>query len=60
MNFVLGLIIGIFVAIGGAYVHDAAVDSDQAVVNWPILRENLHQVSDDLSAGWNRLTRRGG
>ena len=61
MNFFVGIIFGIFVAVGAAYVHDAAASSEEArLVNWTAFNADVHHVSEDVAAGWARLTGRNG
>ena len=60
MRMFVGIILGVFLAVGIAYVHDsslAAADRQaQAIVNWDALSSNVRGVSASLSAMWDRLT----
>ena len=59
MRFLLGLIFGALMTVGAAYVHDSAIRSaDQpAIVNWTALDTTLKVVREDVTAGWERLSR---
>jgi hypothetical protein len=71
MRFFSGLIIGIALTFGGAYLHDvnipAAAASDpgqaqpdagpQRIVNWDVLGAITRQQSDFLRAQWNKIFR---
>ena len=63
MRFAFGLIIGIVLTIGTAYVTDAmhsAPGPDQKgaarMVNWDVVNDNLKSLSSSVQDGWNRLT----
>lgn len=63
MRFLLGLIAGIVLTIGGAYVIDtmhSAPGPDQKeaahMVNWGIVNDNLRDFSSSVQDGWSRLT----
>ena len=60
MRFVLGLIVGVFVAIGIAYVHDNTISgtdrNTRAVVNWDAFNTEMRGVTDVVSTGWDKLT----
>jgi hypothetical protein len=65
MRFVFGLIVGIVLTIGGAYLVDtlhSAPGPDQKeaahMVNWTIVSDNLRDLSTSVQDGWNRLTGR--
>ncbi|HMN72732.1 MAG TPA: hypothetical protein PKA55_12790 [Rhodoblastus sp.] len=59
MRFLLGLIFGVLVAVGAAYVHDSAIRApDQpAIVNWTALDSTLRLVREDVASGWERLSK---
>jgi hypothetical protein len=64
MNFLLGLLFGVFVTIGAAYVHDASVGGverhdPRLIVNWDALDADIKGLRDDVAEGWSRLTGRG-
>lgn len=58
MRFFFGLIIGILLTVGGAYVADSmssrAVDS-KPMVNWDVVAKNLDSVTTMAREGWKRL-----
>ena len=60
MNFIFGVIVGVLVTIGAAYVHDAAIsgsDRDaRLLVNWSAFTADMQSLNDDVSAAWHRLT----
>ena len=60
MRTLLGIIVGVFLAVGIAYVHDSSIsDADratQAIVNWDAFNASVRGVSTSLSALWDRLT----
>ena len=60
MRTLVGLILGVFLAIGIAYVHDTSIaESDratQAIVNWDAFNASVRGISTSLSALWDRLT----
>lgn len=63
MRFIMGLVVGIFLTIGAAYVGDAmhaAPGPDdkgtaQRMVNWSAVGENLRGVSSGVQNAWSRL-----
>ncbi len=61
MNFLIGLLVGVLITIGGAYVHDSAIAGDDkgrnphALVNWDALSTTIKGVSDDASAGISKF-----
>ncbi len=59
MRFLLGLIFGALVTVGAAYVHDSAIRAPDkpAIVNWSALDTTLRLVRDDMTSGWERLSR---
>ena len=59
MRFLIGLVFGALATVGAAYIHDTALRKpDQpAIVNWTALDSTLKLVRDDVSSGWDRLSR---
>ena len=62
MRFTMGLIIGIILTIGTAYVVDSlhsAPGPDQKearrMVNWEVVGDNMRGLSSDVQDGWARL-----
>ncbi len=63
MRFALGLIVGIVLTIGSAYIADAlhtAPGPDERaaprMVNWGVVNDNLKDLSTSVQNGWSRLT----
>ena len=67
MRVLLGIILGVFLTIAGAYVIDsvttgpATAGADATVarrpmVNWDVVDHNWHAFTDSVRNGWNRLT----
>ena len=59
----LGIILGIALTIGTAYITDAlrpeaGPDETAArpMVNWDVVADNLHGLSERVQQGWARLT----
>jgi hypothetical protein len=71
MQFMLGIIIGIFLTIGTAYVLDSGhaavcpaggvgcpiVNWDEADVRFTHLKEGVDHLKDGLDSAWNHLVR---
>ena len=63
MNLLLGIIVGMLLIIGTAFVADAFVTSDatsgncsRQIVNWDVAKERLNETTSSIAAGWDRLT----
>ena len=63
MRFISGLLTGIVLTVGIAYIVDtmhSAPGPDQKeaahMVNWSIVNENLRDLSTSVQDGWYRLT----
>jgi hypothetical protein len=63
MRFIFGLIVGIVLTVGCAYVTDtmhSAPGPDQKeaarMVNWDVVNANLQGLSTAVQDGWSRLT----
>jgi len=62
MRFILGIIVGAALTIGGAYVSDSVSKSSAAgseqrpMVNWDVVSKNFDSVSAMIKQGWNKLT----
>jgi len=64
MNFLFGIIVGIVLTVGTAFIADsfvtASVTSDAAslqIVNWDVAKERLHGSTTSIRVGWKRLER---
>ncbi len=62
MRFANGLILGILLTVGAAYVIDmfhSAPGPDQKearrMVNWDVVGDNMRELSTDVQDGWARL-----
>ena len=69
MRLFLGIIVGVFLTIGFAYVYDASttfppestaqISSEQRpMVNWDVVSEKWHGWSSGVRNTWNRLAAR--
>lgn len=65
MRFIFGVIVGMALTVGCAYVSDtmhSAPGPDQReaarMVNWEVVNSNLRGLSSTLQDGWFRLTGR--
>ncbi len=63
MRFLSGIIVGVLLTVGVAYVFDATRKTDgadgaveQKMVNWDVVQKELKDLSSDIQGGWNRLT----
>jgi hypothetical protein len=59
MRLFFGIIIGILLTIGAAYVHDSATDPanpiQQRIVNWDVADRDFQDIASSLHEGWVRL-----
>jgi len=62
MNLLLGIIVGVLLTIGTAFIADAFTTAEvtseacsKQIVNWNIAKERLHETTDSIETGWNRL-----
>jgi hypothetical protein len=66
MRFLFGIIVGILLTVGSAYLFDAArrgagpTDAERQIVNWDVLQAQLKILSGNIQDGWSRLTGRKG
>lgn len=63
MRMFFGIIVGVFLTIGAAYVYDSVRDTSGAegtaarpVVNWDVVNHELRNLSSAVQDGWARLT----
>jgi hypothetical protein len=62
MRFILGIIVGVALTIGGAYVSDSTARSAgpggeaRPMVNWDVVSKNFDSVTALIKQGWNKLT----
>ena len=60
MNLLMGIVVGILLTIGTAFMADAFVTSDvtaENCSNWDVAKERLHQTTASIAVGWDRLKR---
>jgi len=62
MNLLFGIVVGILLTIGTAFMADAFVTSDvtadtcsKQIVNWDIAKERLHETTASIATGWDPL-----
>jgi hypothetical protein len=56
MRFILGIIIGVLLTVGGAYVADAVAGTEaKPMVNWDVVVRNVNALTDLARAGWKRI-----
>ena len=57
MRFILGIIIGGVLTIGGAYVADrlSAAAAQPVMVNWDVVAKNLDSVTTRAREGWKKI-----
>ena len=70
MRVFLGIILGIFITIGGAYVYDsmtvgnavtapgASTEVVKPMVNWDVVDRNWRTLTDRVRHTWTRLVQR--
>jgi hypothetical protein len=69
MRLLLGIILGILLTIGVAYVHDASLTrpsettsqtsvEQRPMVNWDVVSRNWQDLSSGVRNTWNRLAAR--
>lgn len=65
MRLLLGIIIGAFLTIGGAYLSDSwatgpesatAAVEHRPMVNWDVVGDNFRVVRERVHEGWDRLS----
>jgi hypothetical protein len=62
MRLILGIILGVALTIGGAYVSDTATKSPTSgvdarpMVNWDVVGKNFDYLTTLVKQGWTRLT----
>ena len=62
MNLLVGLIVGVLLTIGTAFLADAFATSEvvsdacsKQIVNWDVAKERLHETTSAVTTGWERL-----
>jgi hypothetical protein len=59
MRFLLGVIIGALLTVGGAYIADSRSDPLQGtrMVNWTVVGERVDELTAGLQKVWDNFTR---
>lgn len=62
MNLFLGVVIGVLLTIGTAFIADAFTTAEvgseacsRQIVNWDVAKERLHDSTASIQTGWDRL-----
>lgn len=56
MRFIFGLIIGVLLTVGGAYVADSMSGAAaKPMVNWDVVQKNLDNVTALAREGWRKI-----
>jgi hypothetical protein len=55
MRFFLGLIIGIALTIGVAYVADSTAAAGARMVNWDVVGKNVDVLTNLARDGWKKI-----
>ena len=64
MRLLFGIILGVFLTIGGAYLYDshnaleatnAPTSAQRPMVNWDIVNANWQHLTDRARSEWNRV-----
>jgi hypothetical protein len=56
MRLILGIIIGVSLTVGGAYIADAMAGAEaKPMVNWDVVVKNIDAVTALARAGWKRI-----
>jgi uncharacterized membrane protein len=67
MRVFLGMILGFFLTVAGAYLYDAATtgteptaqaSENRPMVNWDVAERNWQQFTSRVRQEWNKLTAR--
>jgi hypothetical protein len=57
MRLILGIILGIALTMGGAYVADSmAAPGQQPMVNWSVVGKNFETLTNLARDGWKKIT----
>lgn len=61
MRFLMGVIVGIVLTITAAFIADSLATESapgaepRQIVNWDVARDELHEFTESIRAGWNKL-----
>lgn len=63
MRFLFGIIVGILLTVGAAYVFDSTHKgegpdgaAERQIVNWDVVQNELKTLSTNIHEGWDHLT----
>ena len=64
MRFLFGVIVGVLITFGTAWVHASSSTTDMVgrtgedarMVNWDVVNRNVNGLSSSVRLGWDRLT----
>ena len=57
MRLFLGIVLGIIITVGGAYLADTTSSNvARPMVNWDVVAQNFDLVTDNVRKGWARLS----
>lgn len=56
MRLILGIIIGIALTIGAAFISDSmAAPGQQTMVNWSVVGKNFETITNLVRDGWRKI-----
>lgn len=65
MQTLFGIIVGIFLTVAVAYIHDASITApapgsnatvaERQMVNWDVVGTNWRQLKSGVAQGWHKL-----
>jgi hypothetical protein len=63
MRFLLGIIVGVGLTIGGAYIYDSSASGDASasasenrpMVNWDVVDQNWRRATARMRQEWDRI-----
>jgi hypothetical protein len=56
MRLIFGMIIGVSLTVGGAYIADVVGGADaKPLVNWEVVGKHIDAVTALVRAGWKRI-----
>jgi hypothetical protein len=65
MQTLFGFVLGVFLTVGAAYIHDASVTApaldantttaERRMVNWDVVVNNSRALKSSVDSGWHKL-----
>jgi hypothetical protein len=55
MRFILGIVVGVVLTVGVAYVGDTMLGSGKPLVNWDVVGSATGKITDFASGQWNKF-----